>query len=129
MVEQKKLLAEDGEYGQEFEGGWGEPWMGIDLGTSNSCVAVYWNDRIEICLNDEGNRTTPSVVHFDPAGGPISVGQNARKKAFQGDKDVVYDAKRLLGRHHRDKGLNPLKSKWPFNVNGDESERPVIHLP
>lgn len=96
--------------------------IGIDLGTTNSCVAVMDGDKPKIIENAEGGRTTPSIVAFAKSGERL-VGQPAKRQAVTNPENTLYGIKRLIGRRFEEKQVKDLKSKSPFNVikgdNGD----------
>ena len=95
--------------------------IGIDLGTTNSCVAVMEGDRPKIIENSEGDRTTPSVVAFTDA--ETLVGQSAKRQSVTNPEKTVYAVKRFIGRKYSDKEVQKDKSILPYSVvkadNGD----------
>merc|ERR1711959_172992 len=99
--------------------------MGIDLGTTYSCVGVYKNGRVEILQNDQGNRITPSVVAFTKEGRLI--GDAAKNQASLNPTNTVYDAKRLIGRNFYDDSIQADMKHWPFKVNNKDG-KPAIEV-
>ena len=96
--------------------------IGIDLGTTNSCVAVMENGVYKVVPNAEGHNTTPSIVGFT-SGGEIVVGQVAKRQAVTNPTKTLFGVKRLIGRKFNDKGVQHFKQVAPFemfaNKNGD----------
>ena len=88
--------------------------IGIDLGTVNSCVGVWQNDRVEIIANEHGNRTTPSFVSFTDS--ERIIGDGAKNQMASNSKNTVFDAKRLIGRKFSDQSVKNVASHMPFSV-------------
>lgn len=96
--------------------------IGIDLGTTNSCVSVYEDGQYKIIQNSEGDRTTPSVV-AKTSDGEVLVGAPAKRQAVTNAANTIYGAKRLIGRRFNDPAIEEIKENAPFNIvegpNGD----------
>ncbi|KAM0793315.1 Heat shock protein sks2 [Microbotryomycetes sp. NB124-2] len=99
--------------------------IGIDLGTTYSCVGVWQNDRVEIIANDQGNRTTPSYVAFTDS--ERLIGDSAKNQAAMNPKQTVFDAKRLIGRRFDDAEVKKDMAQWPFKVI-DRDGSPFIEV-
>ncbi|KNC73616.1 hypothetical protein SARC_13825, partial [Sphaeroforma arctica JP610] len=91
------------------------PVIGIDLGTTYSCVAIYDNGRVDIIPNDQGNRITPSYVGFTAEGERL-IGDAAKNQLTSNPKNTVFDAKRLLGRDWDDATVQHDRKYFPFDL-------------
>ncbi|KAJ0423844.1 heat shock protein [Aspergillus carlsbadensis] len=101
------------------------PAVGIDLGTTFSCVGIYRDDRIDIIANDQGSRTTPSFVAFTDT--ERLLGEGARTQGAMNPYNTVFDAKRLIGRRFADAEVQADMKHWPFKVV-DKAGKPVIEV-
>ncbi|KAG6903224.1 Homospermidine synthase 1 [Termitomyces sp. Mi166 len=99
--------------------------IGIDLGTTYSCVGVWQNDRVEIIANDQGNRTTPSYVSFSES--ERLIGDAAKNQVAMNPHNTVFDAKRLIGRKFDDPEVQSDMKHFPFKVFSKEG-KPYVRV-
>ena len=102
------------------------PCIGIDLGTTYSCIGIYKNGTVEIIANEHGNRTIPSYVSFTNE--ERYIGEDAKNMSSQNPQNTVYDAKRLIGRKFSEKTVQNDINQFPFKVVADDSDRPLISV-
>lgn len=100
--------------------------IGIDLGTTYSCVGIWEGDHVEIIPNQEGNKTTPSWVAFTDT--EVLVGDSAKLQASQNPENTIFDVKRLLGKHFNDDSVQRDIENFPFEVVGDRNDIPTINV-
>merc|ERR1712005_38396 len=100
--------------------------IGIDLGTTYSCVGVFKSGRVEIIANDQGNRITPSYVAWTDEGERL-IGDAAKNQATINPENTVFDVKRLIGRKFKDKTVKADKKLFPFELV-DKDGKPYVRV-
>lgn len=103
------------------------PVIGIDLGTTNSCVAIMEGKTSKVIENSEGARTTPSIVAFTKHGERL-VGLPAKRQAIVNASNTVFAFKRLIGRKFHDKEVQSDMKHWPFKVVPGKDDRPEVQV-
>merc|ERR1711976_575275 len=98
--------------------------IGIDLGTTYSCVGVWANDKVEIITNDQGLNTTPSYVAFTED--ERLIGDSAKNQTARNPLNTVFDAKRLIGRKFAEQSVQADVKLWPFKVESGADDKPMI---
>mmetsp|Transcript_40421 Transcript_40421/g.80969 ORF Transcript_40421/g.80969 Transcript_40421/m.80969 type:complete len:544 (+) Transcript_40421:619-2250(+) len=100
--------------------------IGIDLGTTYSCVGVWQHDRVEVIANDQGNRTTPSYVAFTET--ERLIGDSAKNQVAMNPHNTVFDAKRLIGRRFQDPAVQEDVKHFPFKVICKDGDKPAVEV-
>ena len=100
------------------------PSIGIDLGTTFSCIGVWQNGKVEIIPNEMGERTTPSYVSF--SGEDRYIGEGAKALVVKNPENTIFDSKRLIGRNFDDPIVQKDMKTWPFTIKKDYKNRPKI---
>merc|ERR1719229_1088292 len=100
--------------------------VGIDLGTTYSCVGTWKNNSVEIIPNDMGERTTPSYVSFSDT--ERLIGTAAKNQAARNPENTIFDAKRLIGRKYNDPSVQSDAKHWPFKVIKESQDRPAVQV-
>ena len=104
----------------------GKKAIGIDLGTTYSCVAIWQNGNVEIIANDQGNRTTPSYVAFGD--NERLIGDAAKSQCSSNPENTIFDAKRLIGKNFTDGTVQRDVKHFPFKVVDKGGNKPGIRV-
>ena len=102
--------------------------IGIDLGTTNSCVAVMEGSNAQVIENSEGARTTPSMVGFTNEGETL-IGQPAKRQAVTNPENTIFAVKRLIGRNFDDPTVKKDVEAAPFKIINSEKSRFYVRTP
>ena len=100
--------------------------IGIDLGTTYSCVGIWENNKVEIIANDQGSRTTPSYVAFTET--ERLIGPAAKNQASQNPENTIFDAKRLIGRKYSDQTVQSDLKHLSYSVKKGKDDKPLIKV-
>ena len=98
--------------------------IGIDLGTTYSCVGIWENDRVEIIANDQGNRTTPSWVAFQET--EKLIGEAAKNQYNKNPENTIFDIKRFMGQKYTDPNVQAELKHMPFKMKSGKNQLPVV---
>ena len=99
-------------------------YIGIDLGTTYSCVGVFHRGQVEIIANDHGNRTTPSYVAFTET--ERLIGDAAKQQVAMNPQNTVFDAKRLMGKCFDDETVKADMKHWPFGLENNNGKPTIV---
>lgn len=102
-----------------------EPVVGIDLGTSNSVIAIVQDNKAHVIPDQKGNRIHPSVVSFHPKG-MVLVGHEASRRRVVDPQNTIFSVKRLIGRTFRSEAVTAAKSRVPYMITKGDNEQPII---
>ena len=101
--------------------------VGIDLGTTNSCIAIWDKYKVEVIQNDYGERTTPSIVHFFDDNN-YCIGSDAKIFLNQYPKSTIYSIKRVIGLNFESEEVSKFKKNWPFNLIKQDRDKIGIEI-
>jgi heat shock protein 5 len=104
------------------------PCVGIDLGTTYSCVGVWKDGAVQIIANELGNRITPSIVSFDPKSSERLIGDAAKNQLEQNPENTIYTIKRLIGRKFSDETVQKDKKLLSYSVVADKENKPRVQV-
>jgi heat shock protein 1/8 len=124
LRKKNKLPEDDTKDGLEEE----EHVIGIDLGTTYSCVGVWEKNQVTIIANTDGNKTIPSYVHFSKEDGSRLVGQSAKNQATREPSNTIYDIKRVIGQRFSDSGVDTDIRRFPFAVVQGDNDKPMVEV-
>ena len=99
--------------------------VGIDLGTGFSCVSIFENGEAKVIVNEEGERTTPSMVSYNK-NGEISVGNMAKRQSISNPLNTIFAAKRLMGNRYSE--LTSVEKNFPYKVKSGKDNMAVIDI-
>jgi len=105
-----------------------EPVLGIDLGTTYSCVAIWEDGRVRVLEDDEGRFAVPSYVAFLPETGERIVGDRAKVQAAKNVKNTFFDVKRILGQKVTDEALQKERKRLPYTIVEGDSKQPLLEM-